>query len=449
VDYSIFQPPPRGLRLRATQVLSDRDGSCPSIYDLERGRLIEVPSEFQFHVAMALDTGNLDDDLVAWLAGEDLLSYENRPPSVAPGPWAGSVVSDGPLSRLDRVFVFEDEVHCRLGGLDGQTAAAAVGSVLARTDGGTRVVFHLTDEGLPALLDTLDRIVAAARRSAGRARSVDFELISDGGALTAPLVRFLAERDFLVRLTAPEIPVLDLLLSQMPERLTLSVVLDTGDRLLDLWQEARALGVHRLEAVKIADKPFAGLSLHALELRQYRRDLFQICDDMFTELSSGRQPNTVYEPLARVVGRHLAGRPAGRRLPGYLGVVAHGEVFPFFARATEDGGLDPVYGDDDADGLGMAAEGGEPRLSVSPCETCWGRELCTRGTLAGPAADPRRPEPRADRCEFWLAEVETGLLFYRRLQQADPSRLMGFAEGREEPVLDPYAHLGLQELKTC
>lgn len=446
MDYVMYQQPPRGLRLRATQALGDRDGSCPSIYDLERGRLIEVPTEFQFHVAMALDTGNLDDDLVAWLAGEDLLTYESRPAAVAPGPWAGSVVSDGPLSRLDRVFVFEDEVHCRLGGLDGETAAAAVGSVLGRTDGGTRVVFHLTDGGLPALLDTLDRIVTASRHGAGGARSVDFELITDGASLTPPLVRFLAERDFLVRLTAPEIPALDLLLAQMADRLTLSVVLDTGDRLLDLWQEARALGVPRVEAVKIADKPFAALSLHALELRQFRRDLFDICDDMFQELSAGRQPATVYEPLARVVGRHLAGRPAGRRLPGYLGVVAHGEVFPFFARATEPI-ADDAYGVEGDDAL--RAEDNEPRLAVSPCESCWGRELCTRGTLAGPAADPRRPEPRADRCEFWLAEVEAGLLFYRRLQQADPSRLLGFAEGREEPVLDPYAHLGLQELKTC
>ncbi|HMB51756.1 MAG TPA: hypothetical protein VKU40_00480, partial [Thermoanaerobaculia bacterium] len=92
---------------------------------------------------------------------------------------------------------------------------------------------------------------------------------------------------------------------------------------------------------------------------------------------------------------------------------------------------------------------GSSTLSSSPCESCWARQRCTRGLLAGPAADPHRPEPRADRCEFWRAEVEVGLLFFHRLQQADPAHLLGFAEGREERVLDPYVHLGLQELKTC
>jgi hypothetical protein len=72
-----------------------------------------------------------------------------------------------------------------------------------------------------------------------------------------------------------------------------------------------------------------------------------------------------------------------------------------------------------------------------------------RGTLAGPAADPQRPAPRVDRCEFWRAEVEVGLLFFHRLQQADPTQLLGFVDGRQEPVLDPAAHLGLEELKTC
>lgn len=452
---NVFEPLPRGLRLRAVQPLTGRDGSCSLIYDLERGRLVEVPVEFNFHAAMALDTGNLDEDLIAWLAGEDVLTYESRSAgSAAAGAWAAPAgeESEGPLARLDRVFFHEDEVHCRLGGLDAESAVATVDSLLQRS-GDARVVFHLAaeqEQGFSALEPVARRIRAAReagddgpatpavrRRLAAPGlaggRRVDLELITDGCGLTPQRVRFLAEHDVLVRLTQPELPAMDLLLTALPERLTLSIRLDTGDRLLDLWQEAKALGVLHVEGVKITDKPFAGLALHESEVRQFRRDLFAVSDDMFAQLEAGRQPRPLYEPLARVVGRHMAGRirDDGERLPGYLGVVSHGELFPFFARPGFEAGDLP----DDA----------EPLPGTSACASCWGRELCVRGSLAGPAADPHRPMPRADRCEFWRTEVEVGLLFFHRLQATDPSHLLGFAEGREEPVLDPYAHLGVQE----
>ena len=431
------QPPLGGLRQRAMQPLTGRDGSCPLIYDLERHRLVEVPSEFHFHAAPAIENGNLDDDLIGWLANEDLLTYSNRPAEPRNG-WRGPVSGEGPLAHLDRVFVFDHEVHCRLGGLDTGAALSVVRSVLAGRHSAAKVVFHLDDGGLPAAASELAALVSAVRRATARSLpSVGFELLSDGRALTPALVRFLADHDFTVCLTAPEIRALDLLLEGMPDRFVLSVVLDTGDQLADLWREARKLQVHRLEAVKITDKPFARLSLHAMELRQFRRDLFAICDDMYEELAAGQQPRTVYEPLVRVIGRQLAGRlPDGRP---YLGVLSHGEMFPFFAPPQEDAAS--AEGDDEVDD--------SVALAASSCESCWARRRCTRGQLAGPAADPRRPEPRADRCEFWRAEVEVGLLFFHRLQQADPAGLLGFAEGREERVFDPYAHLGFQELKTC
>ena len=69
-------PMPGALRLRALHPLIDGDGSCSLIYDLERAAVVEVPEELQFHVAPALETGDLDEDLVGWLAGEDLLTSE-------------------------------------------------------------------------------------------------------------------------------------------------------------------------------------------------------------------------------------------------------------------------------------------------------------------------------------------------------------------------------------
>lgn len=446
-----FHSLPPGLRLRAVQPLTERDGSCSLLYDLERSRLVEVPIDFAYHVAMALDTGNLDDDLVAWLAGRDLLTYDSRPLRGGVRGW-GAPTADAaepePLSRLDRVFFFEDEVHCRLAGLEPDSAVATVGSVLARARAGSRVVFHVAAAGYSGFPEALVPVTAALRghrrAAAGRAAEhrVDLELITDGRGLTADRVAFLAEQGVRVRLTAPELPALDLLLEHLPDRLTLGVRLDTGDRLLDLWQEARALGVLHLDAVKITDKPFAGLSLHESELRRFRRDLFEVCDDTFAALEAGRQPLPLYEPLVRVVARHLAGRPVDfhRRLPAYLGVVSHGELFTFPGRAASHG--EPAM-------AALAADDFEPLPGTSSCRSCWGRELCVRGTLAGPAADPQRPAPRVDRCEFWRAEVEVGLLFFHRLQEADPTQLLGFVDGRQEPVLDPAAHLGLEELKTC
>lgn len=439
MSYPVHPPPPRGMRLRAVQPLLERDGSCPLLYDLERARLVEVPLEFHYHVALALDTADLDEDLIAWLAGEDVLTYEGVP---VPRPAAGraSAPGDG-LSDLDRVFFFEDRVHCRLGGLETASALATVHSVLARSESGTRVCFHLTDDGGDRFHDTLYRVVDAARSAGERSRRVDLELITDGANLTRPQVRFLAAHDVSVRLTAPALRALDQLLVQMPERLTLSLLVDTGDRLLDLWHEARKLGVHRVDAVKVTDRPFAGLALHESELRRFRRDLFEVSDDMFDELEAGHQPQPLYEPLARVVGRHLAGRPQtpDARLSGYVGVVAHGELFTFFGHG---GGGAPQPAE-------WPRGESEVAIPASDCDGCWARPLCVRGALAGPAADPHRPEPRPDRCEFWRAEVEVGLLFYQRLLQADPGHLLGFADGREEPVLDPYPHLAAADRDPC
>src|SRR5947208_6658666 len=65
-------PMPGALRLRALHPLIEGDGSCGLIYDLERAAVVEVPEELQFHVAPALETGDLDEALLGWLVNEDL-----------------------------------------------------------------------------------------------------------------------------------------------------------------------------------------------------------------------------------------------------------------------------------------------------------------------------------------------------------------------------------------
>src|SRR3954451_21266322 len=72
----ITMPMPGALRLRALHPLIEGDGSCSLVHDLERAAVVEVPEELQFHVAPALETGDLDEALLGWLVNEDLLTSE-------------------------------------------------------------------------------------------------------------------------------------------------------------------------------------------------------------------------------------------------------------------------------------------------------------------------------------------------------------------------------------
>jgi hypothetical protein len=67
-------PIPGALRVRTLHPLIDGDGSCSLIYDLERATVLDVPEELQFHIAPALETGDLDEDLLSWLVSEDLVT---------------------------------------------------------------------------------------------------------------------------------------------------------------------------------------------------------------------------------------------------------------------------------------------------------------------------------------------------------------------------------------
>ena len=69
-------PMPGALRWRALHPLIDDDGTCSRIYDLERAAVLEVPEELRLHVALALETGDPDDDLLSWLVREDLITME-------------------------------------------------------------------------------------------------------------------------------------------------------------------------------------------------------------------------------------------------------------------------------------------------------------------------------------------------------------------------------------
>jgi len=73
---AVLMSMPGALRLRSLCPLTEEDGSCPRVYDVERSAVLEVPEDLQLHIAQALETGDPDEDLLGWLMSEDLLTRE-------------------------------------------------------------------------------------------------------------------------------------------------------------------------------------------------------------------------------------------------------------------------------------------------------------------------------------------------------------------------------------
>ena len=107
-------PMPGALRLRALHPLIEGDGSCSLIYDLERAAVVEVPEELQFHVAPALETGDLYEALLGWLVNEDLLTSEGR----------GKLERDGRRRPAPRVGLVEPAGHMTSGSTTSSTSAS-------------------------------------------------------------------------------------------------------------------------------------------------------------------------------------------------------------------------------------------------------------------------------------------------------------------------------------
>lgn len=439
---------PGGLRLRLVRPLADRDGSYPLLYDFERSHLIAVPDQFRFYVASALETGDLDEDLLAWLAHEDVLTYERRTGEGRAEwdgveSWAGP--ENAPWDRIDagfavgQVLFFRDRVHSRLG-LDCEaTTLADLDALLRQTGGFSALTLELGGEAPVRRFELVRRVVEeAARQARLTAREVTFQLTIDPAAVTPAVAGFLADHRFQVRVAldgASAIAAetrhagLALLLDRLPERVTVHASLAAGERLADLWRWAKAAGVQRFDATRAYDPRAADLTHHEAEVRAFRNDLFDLCEEMYTALEQGRSL-PLYEPIARIVRRLIAGRPltAGTVCEdGYLGLVSNGEVVPFCGGPYSFSSAPGVDG------------------TVLSCGVCRGPCQCERDAsdVAAVGGDRRPP------CEFRRAEVEVALLFFGRLREADATCLLGFPADRSGIHLDPLPGPSFLELKTC
>ena len=440
---------PGGLRWRTLVPVENRDGVCELVYDLERNALVDVPEQFQYHIAMALDSGSPDEALLGWLASEDLLTYDSGDDERGNGggmdPKAGGgSASMSELSELSHafgcVYFVENRAHCRLSDGSEQASLETLDCLLSPVSGIHHLTVHLDGEGGRLSFERLQRIVEATRaRAEGSGREISYELRLDADSVTDAAASFLGRHPFRVRVRCDGPPQpdetirgLERLRKHLGEKLTVHAVLrDSG--LPRLWSWAKTLGLEHLHATRLARR-----SSGEAEVRAFRSELATICDDMFDALrSEGRRP-LLYEPIMRVIRRLTRTHPPSARAgTPCVGVVSHGRVLPVFQSSSAD------HPDEDADA---------PAESF-PCHTCTARRLCGRGLAADPALSGiERLDIWGRHCEFWRAEVETGLLFYRRLQEADPDYLLGLAESSSDSdgFLDPLdTAADYFEWKTC
>lgn len=408
---------PGSLRLRAAQALLDRNGAWPLIYDLERCLLIEVPDEFQYHIHDVLETGELEETVLGWLASVDLLTWEpesGEPPAAGTAAWTPG--GGGPAG----VFLAAGAVHCHPGADEPSDELLSFPFGVAAHG---PVIFHLAlGEGGTG---PLRRVVAAARaheRETGGVAAFEIEAATE--QLDGEAVELLGGDGFRVRLACPPAGPGNAerwtrrLARSLGPRLTLAARFGRDDRLVDLWRWAGETALERIDGTRDGGRTAFDSGAHATEEHDYRDDLAAICDSMFESLQGEDSRPLLFEPVARVVRRMISGPVAVAAEGGCLALVRDGELRTYPTAV-------PL-------GMDTAAEPGG-LTAAEVCGGCWARHLCSRSAFVRSGPPAPGEERHEDRCDFWREEVTAALFFYHRLKEADPG-LLGFPVDVRRPA---------------
>jgi hypothetical protein len=432
---------PGVLRLRSLHPLIEGDGSCSLVYDQERAAVVEVPEELQFYIATALETGDLDEALLAWLATEDLLTDEGA---------AGSAFAAGPAEAAawwhpTAAYRIDDELHARIDQVREGPALDVVRFAFSHGFGVSRVKLHLSWDGWYPGNGLLERIVVeASRLAAFQHQEVSFDLTLNADEVTSARAAFLAASAFQVRLRCGGFPLssqmehgmaaaswkaeplVHLLLNRLRGRLTVHCVLD-GGRLLDLWDWAKRTDIRHLDATILEDAAIGDGSPQPGRRIELRNDLLAVCDEMADELAAQRLPGD-YKPLTRIVDRLMRSECPDQGIGdrgGFAGVVPVADAYPRSVLET----FNLRWLSRSLGGAELAAAAAEAAELEFPCPGCWARHVCSHSTFVASAVEGEEArEISEDSCSLWKVEVEVALRFYHRLAHTDPLQVRRFFE---------------------
>ncbi len=422
------------------------------VYDLERTFVLPVPPPLRRSLVASLDRPFDDHDVQRWLMEEELLTVEARPDWSDRSrrlPEVTDVSFDmSGACNLGCVYCFEKDIQSRIGPMSEETAMAALDFAFRKAGASPGVVLHF-GSGEPLLsFALLRKIVAEAeRRAAAAGQTLSYELTTNATLVTGEIARFLAEHPFRIRVSCdgpaaihdryrPKaggqpsydavVHGLGVLLEHLADRVTVNSVLASGTRLAELWAWAKTLGIRHYHVIKVGTYKGDALDLHEAELREFRRDLQGICDDLFAAVEAGQEPID-YQPITKVIRRLMIPQPVTRfcGVAGtYLGVASNGGVYPCFRHlGVERYRLGDIWqGVDDRRRAEFRANEAADVDHRPVCQTCWARYLCGGGcyadsTVYGP--DPRQPQ--VQHCPFWRTEIELAIRLYQRMLDADPS----------------------------
>jgi len=443
MQYGAAMSMPGVLRLRALHPLIEGDGSCGLIYDMEQAAVVVVPEELQFYIAPALETGDLDEALLGWLAHEDLLTGEGGAEALAaavPEAWWSS----------GAIYCIDDELHARVDQAREDAVLEIVSLACKQGLGSSRLMLHLNWNGSYPGNGLLERIVVASRLAGLLHPEISFELTLDAAEVTPARADFLAGYSFQVRLLCGNCPAspwsgrgsrrdvwraeppVRLLLDRLSDRLTVHCALDRG-RLLDLWEWAKRVGVRHLDATLVEDSAIGDGLRQPGRLRELRNDLQAVCDEMADELAAQRQP-VDYKPLTRIVDRLMRSERPDQ---------ADDDSYPRSFVESCDLRPPASFHDSAPEAPAPAAVSGEEGF---PCQGCWARRVCSHSAFVASAQDGE--EISEDICPLWRIEVEVALRFYHRLAHTDPLQVRRFFEdSSREPVPAPWLREDLGHLR--
>lgn len=441
-----------GHRLRSIHRVSDSDGLCRIVYDLERTFVIEVPRPLVSSLETAFATGEVSVDLHNWLIGEDLLTFSPEPcktslPTVSPPVTDVSIDMSGSCN-LGCLYCFENDIKSRIGPMNEATALQSVAFAFAKSPGIPQVTLHF-GSGEPLIrFDLLKTIVKEAKRLAGESgQGVSFELTTNGSLVTKEIAEFFRDEPFNIRVSCDgppkyqnkfrpllrgqdSYPAVDrglrLLLQHLPDRLTVNSVLSTETRLLELWDWAKQVGFRHYHVIKVGAFAERDVNLHQHEIAAFREDLRIVSDDIFSTLETGQRPID-YQPLTKIIRRLMIPQPVTRfcGVAGtYLGIASSGEVYPCFRHlGVEEYHLgDVTNGVNDHKRIQFLREEASGVDHRPVCRDCWAKYLCGGGCYADSTIyGPDKLMPQVHHCPFWQAEAEAAIALYHKMVRTDPS----------------------------